>query len=793
TLIDDNIALKKDMPLIKPALEFMDSGDWEAALDAMKSISRSSPFAHIRIFCKAMSAFYKDNEREMLKAISMIPQDSMLTKITEALKHNPNQSSIDNNKEQKNISNLGMQKLLWSGPFEIYNNLDNIITLSKKENYNDYLQKNILEFATLLMPTHIDSAVQFILETLYQIRCKDEHNFFKMASKLLKSKKELFRAKIYAVFQKDYFISTLEYFKHLDKEFISVEEQKIAKAMLICKMVSMIIEIEDYSFILRTLRANKNITEQFGIKSADVYVAILEMILFAIGIDPKNRLLYDFTLKIPSAYGKEIKNLKEAILLEKCKAFSDSPEPLLELASIYHSKNAYRKAESALQKALELAPHDSRVVDQHVISLLISADKSAVKNNFHLIQKDVDKAKKFDSKRCAILITEKSLFYKIAQTANIEKGEIEAEVSSFALTDKLRCYALLLADIYSKFKIKKRPKATVASRNKKDLSLELEQKYIAPYKSVESLLKDDLATHIGELTSWDILNLMLPIPEEWLVLFNTREILSYFYFNSSPKNPILKKVEDNDLLTLIEKNNQFLTFPILLQELESRIKPQRGRKSKKEVTQDNIATRDTIDSKILQFYALVLKDIVNRTYYPIRYLELLDNIDPNTEKILKEASRKLSKKAFGRLRNALENFEFISPNMIFNSESYPFNFFDDGGFDPFLLAKQLDKLDFDSMPEPVISMFANVIKMLINTNSPEAKEIKQDLDSALVYLENAVDELGLRGKSDQELKIAKQDIQKKESFEIEIKIINLFYKKEAMAKLSREAKILFIE
>ncbi|MBF0113270.1 MAG: hypothetical protein HQK74_11145, partial [Desulfamplus sp.] len=188
TLLDDNIALKKDMPLIKPALEFMDSGDWEAALDSMKSISRSSPFAHIRIFCKAMAAFYRDDEAEMLKAISMIPPESMLTKITDALKHNPNQSSIDNNKEQKTISNLGMQKLLWSGPFEIYKNLDNIITLSKKENYNDYLQKNILEFAKILMPTHVDSAVQFILETLYQIRCKDEHSFFKMASKLLKNK-----------------------------------------------------------------------------------------------------------------------------------------------------------------------------------------------------------------------------------------------------------------------------------------------------------------------------------------------------------------------------------------------------------------------------------------------------------------------------------------------------------------------------------------------------------------------------------------------------------------------------
>ncbi len=70
---------------------------------------------------------------------------------------------------------------------------------------------------------------------------------------------------------------------------------------------------------------------------------------------------------------------------------------------------------------MELAPYDSRVQDQHLISLIISADKGVNKNNFHLVWKDLKKAQKIDTGNNGLLLKEKELFYKICEKPEIPK------------------------------------------------------------------------------------------------------------------------------------------------------------------------------------------------------------------------------------------------------------------------------------------------------------------------------------------------------------------------------------
>ncbi|MBF0228250.1 MAG: hypothetical protein HQK63_01440 [Desulfamplus sp.] len=838
-ILSDELLIKKDAPVVKSAALFMDSGDWDAALESMKSISRSSPFAHIRLFCKAMSAFYKDNDKEMLKAISMIPKDSMLIKITDTLKYgvNDNRLNIKSNLAI-NKSSLAIKKCLWRGPFDIYDKLENIITNAKKENYNDYLQKNIVEFATLLMPEHTDSVIQFILETLYQLNSDKEHQFLKMAEKLLKKKGKLFRLKRDAIFTVELFFSGLEYFQYLEDEFTTLEEQKMAKSMLIYHIASTIFADRAYGVVARIIKKEPRYAMLFGIKSKDGDVATLEMIAFGVNIDPENSSLYDLALKIP-ALSNECKKVIETIAIAKCEAFPDDPEPLLQIASLYHAKNAYRKAESALQKALELAPHDSRVLDLHVISLLISADKSAAKKKFNLSLQDVDKAKRFNSKQCAILIAEKSIFYKIAENSQANPSEIEEQFSLFSLSEKLKCYALLMADMEYKLRLGKFASLPSSYRksNKVSKNNALTPKSLAtdPYSVVALMLKDNLK-RLDELTSWDILNLLLPLPKDWIHLFTALDLFTYFDLNSNKL--ILKRLEDRDFLTLIEKNDDYRAFNRFIEELNNRIKAaNKGKVAKKKNSSnrslniensksDNKTIENSkpdsktienskLDSKILEFYKVTLKNILqtyrisDRVIYN-EYSELISNLDPETEKILKDASIRLSKKTTGRFKDALETFRF---DILLHPPMMPHNLFDDeyddyyddddsedddfdpfsskGGFNPFALPSELpNDFDLSEIPPFVLKMVQKDLKKLLNT--PEGREIKDSLDEAIVELEELVDKRNLRGKSDKELNETRKKLLKERDYKMKIMMINVCYKEEAMKKFSKEAKILFI-
>ncbi|MBF0378065.1 MAG: hypothetical protein HQK72_11355 [Desulfamplus sp.] len=841
-ILNDDILIKRDAPVAKSAVLFMNSGDWDAALESMKSISRSSPFAHIRLFCKAMSAFYKDNDKEMLKAISMIPKESMFIKITDTLKYGVSDNRLNTKSNLAiNKSSLAIKKCLWRGSFDIYDKLENIITNAKKENYNDYLQKNIVEFATLLMPEHTDSVIQFILETLCQLHSNNEHHFLKMADKLLKKKGKIFRLKRDAIFTVEIFLSGLEYFQYLEEEFTTLEEQKMAKSMVIYHIAATIFANRAYSVVAKIIKKEPRYATLLGITSKDGDVATLQMIAFGVKIDPNNSSLYDLALKIP-ALSNECKKVIETISLAKCEAFPDDPEPLLQIASLYHAKNAYRKAESALQKALELAPHDSRVLDLHVISLLISADKSAAKKKFNLSFQDVEKAKRFNSKQCAILIAEKSIFYKIAENSQANPNEIEEQFSLFSLSEKLKCYALLMADMEYRLmlgKFESLPssyrKSNKVSKNKAESPNSLAND---PYSVVALMFKDNLK-RLEELTSWDILNLLLPLPNEWIRLFNRIDLFTYFDLNSNKL--ILKRLEDRDLLTLIEKIDDYRAFNRFIEELDNRIKAaNKGKVDRKKNSSnkslnlniensksDNKTIENSkpdsktienskLDSKILEFYKVTLKNISqtyrisDRVIYN-EYSELISNLDPETEKILKDASIRLSKKTTGRFKDALETFRF---DILLHPPMMPHNLFDDyyddeyyddddsegDDFDPFSSKRgfnpfaQLDELadDFDlsAIPSFVLKMVQKDLKKLLNT--PDGREIRKSLDEAIVELEELVDKLNLRSKSDKELNETKKKILKERDYKMKIMMINVCYKEEAMKKFSKEAKILFI-
>ncbi len=88
----------------------------------------------------------------------------------------------------------------------------------------------------------------------------------------------------------------------------------------------------------------------------------------------------------------------EAGLKRMMTAFPEDPYPCLELATLHHQKAAYRKAEQILLEAKRRAPHDDRVVDRHVLALLISSEKRLKKGKMQLAAQDPEGAQE----RCPV-------------------------------------------------------------------------------------------------------------------------------------------------------------------------------------------------------------------------------------------------------------------------------------------------------------------------------------------------------------------------------------------------------
>ncbi len=843
--LSDDIPLKRDVPPMKKAVKLMDSGSWEEAMTAMKSLPRSSPFAQFRLFCRAMLAFYADNDKDMLKAISMIPKGSILFEITEVLKSSAGTEAelaglpsagviagdnkpaggnkpVGGNKPaggnkykpagansfmRENQSAEKLVRCLWEGPFDIKADLARLTNLAKLNKYTDRMANCIKSIAQQLCPRDEKAAVSFILETLLHIDMPSEESFYKMAEKILGPEVELLKYKRFTIAMGNPFQSAQTYFKYLEHDFPSPEEQSMAKSMIICHFGNVFRRYNQASI----QNEPKKIKEAFGITSSEPSTAILQLIAHGIHLDPKSRELYQLAADIPVT-NRTGKNIMESILLVMLETWPDNPEPCLKLASLYHSKNAYRKAENILKKAMELAPHDSRVMDQHVISLLIAGDKNAKKKKFHLVWPDLEKAALFKAPRCTLLIAEKRLFYNIIAKKRVDSAAVEKELQPFPLGEQLKLMIMMMQDITEKM-----------GHGKMKL-----------IKKIQNIFNQHLK-RIDELKSLDILNLLMPLPEEWSHNFGNRHPMVIL---TEKKEVLLGKLDDTHLFVLIHNIDHNEVYIDILHELDRRIKQK--------------AKTDNSEKYALRFYRLTLGYISSGSaYYSYnKYSDIIDNINPETEKQLKLAALKLSKKASGEMRTALEQFDFESSFSPFSS---PFDFFnptddddddwfeddgywegDDGYWDEddddddwgdddwdeddedFLnelfagdalmpagsgKKKGKGKKEFDAGIDPFslsqdmlnpmfIKIMSGVIKQMLKT--PKGKFLIKLFDEILLEMESVIDMEDLRGKPNHILKKASTRLLKDDHLKTRTELINECYKTQAKSKLSKEAMFVFI-
>ncbi|WP_321413951.1 hypothetical protein [uncultured Desulfobacter sp.] len=741
--------ISRDAPVVKACIPLMDKGRWQQASDGMKALPRSSAFAHIRMFCRAMALFGQGDDKNMYKAISLIPEASVFAEIASVLG-----TTVQSVNEKTRIKeDKILAACLWEGPLDAWETAEKIIEKQEKNQFDKTLQQLIMTFSKQILPDDPEYAGQYLVETLWQRDIPGEKAFLAFEKKLLPRKAPLLQTKRNILSMDTPLDNAARYLDLLkkskpDPQTLAVVESAIF--LYVCRAAAW----ESNQDAL--MRLSGKTAARFGL-SSDGGVDTLWMQCAARGIqcDAGNRELYELVVR-KNVSGREPKKIKEALLVTMCEAFPDDPYPCIELASLYHGKNAFRKAETILKKAMELAPYDSRVQDMHSISLIISADKSVDKGNYQRARQDLEKAREFDTGTNVLLLKEKELFHQICEQPKIPEKNIKSNLDQFPLFQRLKLVSMLRMDVQDKPKID----------------------YSRVFNKINALFKKELGL-VARLTSDELLLLLTPFPREWQHVFADLKIHRVFL---TGENKVLKHLNGDDLVRFMDRvlsQDNFTSFQIELH--------RRTRKGKKESNHE-----------LLDFYALVLEGIVDNDWDVDELMDLVDDADPEMKKKLKTAGERLSRHTHGPFRYALQNLEFEMLDDLLDDpfDGYDDDYYyddddDDGEFNPFDFFPE-GVADLEVLKDPFMKiMFADQAKKMKREDPGMYREMFEQLNATL---EKIIDESGLRGAPAPILKKFKKDlIKENHEFTGLILVTNLFFGDEGNKKLSREAKAVFLQ
>lgn len=741
--------ISRDAPIVKVCIPLMDNGQWQQASDGMKTLPRSSAFAHIRMFCRAMALFEQEDDKNMYKAISMIPEASVFAKIAAVLG-----TTVQSVNEKTRIKeDKALAECLWGGPLDAWETAEKIIEKLEKNQFDKTMQQLIKIFSKQILPDDPEYAGQYLAETLWHRGITNEKAFMAFEKALLPRKAALLQTKRQILAMKAPLDNAAQYLDHLKK----IQSDPKALAM---------VESAIFLYVCRAAVSESNQDEltrlsdktatRFGL-SPRQGIDSLWMQCAARGIqcDSGNRELYELVIQ-RNVRAREPKKIKENLLVSMCEAFPDDPYPCIELASLYHGKNAFRKAENILKKAMELAPYDSRVQDMHIISLVISADKSLNKGNFQRARQDLEKAQGLDTGTNALLLQEKELFYEICEQPDISEKAIGSNLDQFPLFQRLKLVSMLRMDVHNK------PK----------------ENHSKVFHKIDALFKNELG-QVSRLTSEELLALLTPFPREWQHIFTNLKVHRIFLGTDTG---VLKHLNGDDFIGFMDRVLSPENFDPFQVELQRRI-----RKGKKESNHD-----------LLEFYDVVLDGIVDNDWDVDELMDLVEDADPEMKKKFKAAGEHLSRHAHGPYRYALQNLEFELLDELFDSpfddffgDDDDYDYDDDGEFNPFDFFPE-GMADIEDLKDPFIkNIFAEQAK---NLKREDPKTYREMFEQLKITLEEIINESGLRGAPIPILNKFKKDFIK-ENKEIHgpIVVLNLLFGDEGKKKLSREAKAVFLQ
>lgn len=718
--LEESNPLRQDAGPAGKAVSLMNQGAWEDALDALGSISRTSPYASIRVFCRAMVCFIKGDDKTAARALEMIPEGFPLSGIVRRMK------AIVDEATSFDERSLAMEELsfLWDGPVTMERDIRLLIQSIDQERFKQ-AREFIQVIAHNFNPSDPLGTTTFIMECLWKFSAMDrldDYDFQKMATALLpKEKVDPLFLKIRLIMSVKPFSSLGLYISELGKEFSDPEERKIAHALILWQTANFIHRRDGRMQFKAEQRFIEKYRDQLGIRSDNYESALLDMAGFSLQIDPGNRNAYEFIAALPRN-SREDKKKVESALNAMLKEFPDDPFPCLELASLFYESNAFRKAENILEEALKRAPHDARVLDLHVLSLLISSDINIRREKYHLVERDLERAASFESKKLEPFIFEKKLLYNLKSSSDELAPEDPGLIRQLSLFGKRRTPSSFLMEKLAERSAYERLKIlSILMLDLKEKNLPQEASIL---KGVNAMIDKDLKKEIKNLSSSQIVQLLTPFGKEFRPLLGDLKPAPVFIRRAVP---MLASVDTADVFQLYDLILEPQLYPAIIKDIRSRVK----KASEKEC-------------RMLNFFRVAIEHISGKKDDPELFYNIVDDLEEGQSlEELRALSRRLSKHASGPLKMALDEFDFELLEKKFGFPGMPFDFdLDD------LLPKLANIFgdgeddDDDNLDD---ERFFEMLEMLSKIGVAESEEFEEELDILIDEAEEWVVSLELTG------------------------------------------------
>jgi len=406
--LDPLSPLARDADVARGATAHMENASWGKALEIIKKNPRSSPYFGMHVFAKAMDSFIKDDDKGLKRALSDIPDGFPLKSAVLSL------SKWVSGRKQGFFHEKEIDRLFWDAPIGTFKCLDAIIKKASS-NQTRGLGHDIKRLSRIIYPKDPDEAAMTILGILgarTDIPETFAENLGRCADSIFSPEKARVVNDWLHIFScHDVFTHTISLIEGLDQILPGKSGIRTAHSLILSRLsdrvkrephmldVEMDTCVQDPEDILgiADLESLDEAQDDFFYHRGLTYDeddAHLLMLLKAVSIDPGNREAYDMLmdLRLDRAARKKVIPALEKIARERV----DDPFVCLDLARVYYSGNAFRKAEKILEEGLSRAPHNARVQEKCALAHLVAADKNIKRQKFHLVAADMEKAEKYD-------------------------------------------------------------------------------------------------------------------------------------------------------------------------------------------------------------------------------------------------------------------------------------------------------------------------------------------------------------------------------------------------------------
>lgn len=744
--LDPSVPLCKEAQPVPAAVEQMKQGHWEAGLEALRSIPRSSPYAPLRMLCRAMTAFYNNDDAGLEKIAAMLPDDFILSPAIKQL------SGILNDPANTPNEPLAAVKLLFDGPLGAGEKIRELVECVKKRRRNRVIRK-IKELVQTIYPEDPDSCMEAILECLGRTAFIDgsssQEFYFDLIDAMLP------REKVFQLILRiDMFIdmplnAAAAYIRrYLPSQFPEPQQQAVAKSQVLLHALKKSLENEtlpyewEEAYWPTAMQPERTDWQALGVRSGNPETARLEIAREGIDCDPENREWYELLAQLPR-YANETKKIVENALNEMAGRFPDDPFPFLELAALYQQKSAYRKAEKAIEEAARRAPYDNRVIDKKAISYLISAEKNLGRGKYHLVHTDLEKAKALNSRRAGLFIRAKKTALTLLENQSASEALMDQMLADLASLERVRGLCILALEFAGR---KTKKSANTLAENLADMASARLAREIKAVKEVNAA---------------GIYQLLDPVPPEFQPAIT-------FY----PPHAMAAILPELEVLRLLAGVDETEIIPICDRLLDMGWYGTAYEELARRINEHGAATRPLID-----FYQTVLADLSGKTTDVKHLLFIIETADEATDNKLETAASKLAPHARGKLQRALYLYDFE----IF-LETYAFYEIDDDEFGDEDLTDE--KWDHDNIFEEEDQSFADDADAYYQGMTPE---------QVVADLEGIIDRMHFRGSPDYILRTMRPVIFNSRPETRFVKEILQSFPPDMFENISREVSVLFLE